>query len=152
MEYERRLIYFSTYENGVKTKRAGYAAIFVQEQVCNLQIYYRGSMAEVEGSSLQPVYVFRDGTVIRGDRMILSEGMATTSLRTNRQDFVQSGRTFEELEVIYIDGVSTGICGGRTDGREIGEFEKQPEQSMPQKRVEKSCNGGFCCRHCKGKK
>ena len=143
MEYERRLIYFSTYENGVKIKRAGYAAIFVQEQVCNLQMYYRGSMAEAEGSSLQPVYVFRDGTVIRGDRMLLSEGMATASLRTNRQDFVQSGRRFEELEVIYIDGVSTGICGGRMDGREIVEFEKQPE---------KSCNGGFCCRHCKGKK
>lgn len=118
MDCGRIMIYFSTYENGVKTKRAGYAAVFIRGELCDVQMYYRGTACEAEGR-LQPVYVFRDGAVMLGTEMVLEEGMAAASFRTGRKDFAQSGRAFEELEVIYLDGVKEGICGGRPDGREL---------------------------------
>lgn len=120
MECGRAMIYFSTYENGVKTKRAGYAAIFTRGEICDVQIYYRGTDRE-EGEKLQPVYSFSDGTVVLGEEMLSEEGMAAASFRTGRLDFMQSGRALEELEVIYLDGVKDGICGGRVDGQELEE-------------------------------
>lgn len=120
MDCGRSMIYFSTYENGVKTKRAGYAAIFTRGELCDIQIYYRGEVCEEE-SRLQPIYVFRDGTVVQGEEMLVKEGMAAAAFRTGRSDFIQSGRAYEELEVIYLDGVKAGICGGRPDGRELEE-------------------------------
>lgn len=118
MECGRRMIYFSTYENGVKTKKSGYAGIFIRGNSCDVQLYYRGEAAVGE-QGLSPVYMFLDGTVIQGDVILLEEGMAAATLHTNRLDFMQSGRRLEELEVIYLDGVSSGICGGRMDGQEL---------------------------------
>lgn len=116
MDCGRRMIYFSTYENGVKVRRAGYAGIFIRGTVCDVQLYYRGTESE---TAVQPVYIFRDGTVITGKELQLEEGMAATTILTNRMDFMQSGRSLEELEAIYVDGVLSGICGGRLDGQEL---------------------------------
>lgn len=123
MEYGRTMIYFSTYENGMKKRRAGYAGIFTRGNVCDVQIYYRES-GEASGDKkpvLRPVYVFRDGTVAEGNGLFFAEGMAVDSFRTGYRDFIQSGRSLEELEVIYIDGVTEGICGGRMDGQDLTE-------------------------------
>lgn len=116
MDCKREMIYFSDYENGVKTRNAGYAAVFLRGDICDVQLYYRGVGGENVGQ-LQPVYVFCDGTVVLGEKMKLEEGMAAASFRTGSKDFVQSGRSLEELEVIYLDGVPNGICGGRPDGQ-----------------------------------
>lgn len=123
MECGRSMIYFSTYENGIKTKRAGYAGIFTRGNVCDVQIYYRenGMAAEEKVPELHPVYVFRDGCVTEGTALFFAEGMAVDNFRTSRRDFMQSGRNLEELEVIYIDGVRAGICGGRMDGQDLTE-------------------------------
>lgn len=121
MEYGRTMIYFSTYENGIKVGRSGYAGIFSRGSVCDVQIYYRSGTLCPEGQELHPIYIFRDQTVVEGAAFKVSEGMAVTAFRTARRDFLQSGRSLEELETVYIDGVSTGICGGRTDGQELTE-------------------------------
>lgn len=118
MECGRTMIYFSTYENGVKIKPAGYAAVFIRGEQCDVQLYYRGAVCE-EACTLQPVYVFRDGSVVLGQEFAVEEGMAAATIRTGRLDFMQSGRCLEELETIYLDGVKNGICGGRMDGREL---------------------------------
>lgn len=120
MECGRKMIYFSTYENGAKTRSAGYAAMFIRGDLCDVQLYYRGQGCEEEGI-LEPVYVFRDGSVVLGDKVPLEEGMAATAFRTGCRDFMQSGRSLDELETIYLDGVNTGICGGRMDGKELEE-------------------------------
>jgi len=139
MDCGRKLIYFSTYENGEKTRSAGYAAVFFRGDVCDVQLYYRGNCQE-EGV-LEPVYMFRDGTVVLGDKMTLKEGMAAAVFRTGRQSFLRSGRCFEELEVIYLDGVTEGICGGKPDGKELEEAaytltdikeETVPEEVLPE--------------------
>ena len=120
MDCGRTMIYFSIYENGVKVRPAGYAAVFIREEVCDVQLYYREAVREENTErKVQPVYMFRDGTVVKGAELCLQEGMAAMSLRTARRDFVQSGRSFEELEVIYLDGIVSGICGGRPDGKEL---------------------------------
>ncbi|MBP3568752.1 MAG: hypothetical protein J6K04_06240 [Lachnospiraceae bacterium] len=120
MECGRMMIYFSTYENGVKVKRSGYAGIFIRGTVCDVQIYYRGEEAgQGLSQKIQPVYIFRDGTVTTGKEIPLDEGMAAATILTSRIDFMQSGRSLEELEVIYIDGAGEGICGGRPDGQEL---------------------------------
>ena len=120
MECGRTMIYFSTYENGVKTKPAGYAAVFTRGEQCDVQMYYRGAVSE-EAYDLQPVYVFRDGWITLGDKIPVEEGMGAVSFRTAQNDFIWSGRTFAELETIYLDGVKNGICGGRRDGKDISE-------------------------------
>ena len=120
MDCGRRMIYFSTYENGVKTKRSGYAGIFIRGNACDMQLYYRDEDVERKGE-IRPIYMFRDGTVTEGAPVLLEEGMAAITLHTGRSDFMQSGRCLEELEVIYLDGVASGICGGRPDGRELTE-------------------------------
>ena len=120
MECGRKLIYFATYENGVKTRRSGYAGIFIRGNLCDVQIYYRGEESRAaETQPLHPVYIFRDGAVAEGPEIRLEENMAATTIQTSRVDFMQSGRSLEELEAIYIDGVSSGICGGRPDGQEL---------------------------------
>lgn len=122
MECERKLIYFSTYENGIKISRAGYAGIFIRDNVCEVQIYYREAAGEAEEPGTRtrfPVYIFCDGTVMEGAALVVEEGMATANFRTYRTDFMGSGRRLEELDAIYIDGAARGICGGRPDGREI---------------------------------
>lgn len=119
MDCERHMIYFSVYESGRKVRSAGYMAVFIRGEVCDIQLYYRGK--EWEEGLLEPVYMFRDGTVCLGEKAEVREGMAATAFRTGRRDFVQSGRSFEELEVIYLDGETEGICGGRTDGKELEE-------------------------------
>jgi len=119
MECGRKLIYFSTYENGVKTRRSGYAGVFIRGAVCDVQIYYRGNGAEEEKQELHPVYIFRDGTVKEGQKILMEENMAATTVQTSRVDFMQSGRCLEELDSIYIDGVTNGICGGRPDGQDL---------------------------------
>ena len=120
MECDRRMIYFSVYENGVKTRRAGYAGIFLRGNNCDVQIYYRenGGEEEVQGK-IQPIYIFRDGTVVTGAEIPLEENMAAAMIHTGRKDFMQSGRCLEELDAIYLDGVSAGMCGGRLDGQEL---------------------------------
>lgn len=118
MECGRKLIYFSTYENGVKVRKSGYAGIFIRGNLCDVQIYYRGTGKEETGM-LHPVYIFRDGAVAEGPGIRLEENMAATTIQTSRVDFMQSGRSLEELEAIYMDGVSDGICGGRPDGQDL---------------------------------
>ncbi len=120
MDCGRKMIYFATYENGVKVRPAGYAALFIRGENCDVQMYYRGNICE-ESGMLQPVYMFRDGTVKLGEEFPMEEGMAAASFQTFQRDFAQSGRSFEELETIYLDGVPRGICGGRPDGRDLEE-------------------------------
>lgn len=136
MDCGRSIIYFSIYENGAKTRPAGYAAVFVRGAVCDVQIYYRAARREEKGI-LQPVYTFRDGMVVLGSEFSLEEGMATTTFSTGRSDFLQSGRCLEELETVYLDGVKEGICGGRPDGKELSEAayalaDRVEEESVPQ--------------------
>lgn len=122
MDYGRTMIYFSVYENGLKVRPAGYAAVFTKEEVCDIQLYYREIIREENVKrKVQPVYIFRDGTVVKGEELYLQEGMATMAFTTARRDFLQSGRSFEELEVIYLDGIVSGICGGRPDGKALFE-------------------------------
>ncbi len=120
MDCGRKMIYFATYENGVKVRPAGYTALFIRGENCDVQMYYRGSVCE-ESGTLQPVYMFQDGTVTLGEEFPMEEGMAAVSFQTFQRDFVQSGRSFEELDTIYLDGVPGGICGGRPDGRDLEE-------------------------------
>ena len=115
MECGRKMIYFATYENGVKVRSSGYAGMFIRGEVCDVQIYYRGVTDSGE-EQVSPVYIFGDGTVTQGDTIVIEEGMGAATFRTGRLDFMQSGRSLEELEVIYLDGVASGICGGRMDG------------------------------------
>ena len=135
MECGRMMIYFSNYDNGVKAKSAGYAAVFIRGEICDVQIYYRGIPCE-EGVVLRPMYVFRDGTVTMGGELPVSEGMASASFRTGWQDFIQSGRTLEELECIYLDGVTNGICGGRPDGQDLAEAIYTPADPKVQEETE----------------
>ncbi len=123
MDYGRKMIYFSIYKDGRKMGSAGYAGLFFHGDSCDVQIYYRGAVAEeaVDGKELRPVYMFRDGKTIEGSALPLSEGMAVDSFSTDRRDFLQSGKTMEELEAVYITGSFAGTCGGRLDGRELEE-------------------------------
>ena len=99
MEYGRHIIYFSGYEEGVKVRNAGYMAVLLKDKQCEVQMYYRASEEE-NGSRIQPVYMFLDGTVTLGTEIFVDEGMATVSFQTVRQDFLQSGHAFEELETV----------------------------------------------------
>lgn len=131
MDCKRKIIYFSTYENGVKKKSAGYAAFFIRGESCDVQIYYRESAGE-KTRVLQPVFMFFDGIVVLGNKFETKEGMAAAFFRTGQSDFMQSGRSLEELETVYLDGVENGICGGRMDGQELEEeaytLTEQPER------------------------
>lgn len=118
MECGRRMIYFSTYENGVKTRRSGYAGVFIRGNECEVQLFYQ-SKEEPAAYEICPVYMFRDGTVKQGAMVSVTEGIAATAVYTNQKNFMESGRCLEELEVIYLDGVPEGICGGRLDGQEL---------------------------------
>lgn len=102
---------------------AGYAGLFYHGDVCEVQIYYRGAVTEEtkEEQELHPVYLFRDGRMIEGRGISMSEGMAADSFSTDCRNFLQSGRKLEDLEAVYITGGLAGICGGRLDGRELME-------------------------------
>lgn len=123
MDYGRKIVYFSFYEDGVKIGQAGYAGILIKETYCDVQIYYRGGdRAEyTEGKELRPVFVFQERNVMEGPTLVCSEGVAMVSFRTNRENFLQSGKSLEELELIYLDGMEHGVCGGRVDGQELAE-------------------------------
>lgn len=117
--YRRQLIYFSSYENRQKRKRAGYAAIFVRKELCEVQIYYRGGTGKGMGETIQPVYFFEDGSAVEGEELPLAEGMAVGSFETATDDFLCTGRNILSLEAIYLEGTEYGICGGRTDGQAL---------------------------------
>ena len=117
--YRRQLIYFSSYENRQKRKRAGYAAIFVRKELCEVQIYYRGGTGKGMGETIQPVYFFEDGSAVEGEELPLAEGMAVGSFETATDDFLCTGRNILSLEAIYLEGTEYGICGGRTDGQDL---------------------------------
>lgn len=123
MEYGRKMVYFSFYQDGRKNGSAGYAGLFFRGESCDVQIYYRGAVTEGEegGREIRPVYVFRDGKMIEGNVLPVSEGMAVDSFSTDRRSFLQSGKRVEELETVYITGEFSGICGGRLDGKELME-------------------------------
>lgn len=116
MECGRRMVYFSVYEEENKKRSAGYMSAFFRGQSCEVQLYYR-ALPEEEGVKLQPVYMFSDGAVVLGNEIFVEEGMAAVSFRTSVRDFLQSGHTLDELELVWLDGVRQGICGGRVDGR-----------------------------------
>lgn len=123
MDFGRKIIYFSFYEDGVKVRQAGYAGILIKETYCDVQIYYRdGDRVECsEGKELRPVFVFQERNVMEGPALTCSEGVAMVSFRTSRENFLQSGKSLEELELIYLDGMEHGVCGGRVDGQELAE-------------------------------
>ncbi|MBO5353234.1 MAG: hypothetical protein J6A77_08050 [Lachnospiraceae bacterium] len=123
MDCGRNMIYFSFYKDGRKTGSAGYAGLFYRGDVCDVQIYYREKTAEetVSEPELRPVYVFRDGKMTEGNVLSVSEGMAVDSFSTDRRNFLESGKSLEELEAVYIAGGTLGICGGRMDGKELME-------------------------------
>jgi len=146
MQYGRRMIYFSAYEGENKGRSAGYMAVFLRGENCEIQLYYRAA-ADEEGSRLQPVYVFFDGTVMSGGEIFVEEGMAITSFQTSRRDFLQSAHTFEELETVYLDGVKKGICVGRVDGRGLKEFIAPGVSCLEQRAAkQKEIHGGPCHR------
>ena len=74
-EYRRQLVYFSSYENREKSKRAGYAAIFVKNELCEVEVYYHGQGKKEGEGRVQPVYVFQDGCAVEGEEITLTEGM-----------------------------------------------------------------------------
>jgi len=117
MDCDRKMIYLAFYESGIKKKRAGYVIIFTRGESCEIQIFYNGKEIETE-NALCPVYVFKDGTSVRGEEIILSEGMAATNIKTGRRDFLQSGKSPDRLEAFYLEGVKNGVCGGRPDGQD----------------------------------
>lgn len=120
--YRRQLVYFSSYENKEKSSRAGYAAIFIRKELCEVQIYYRGKAGGEENGKeekVQPVYVFQDGSAVEGDEIVLTEGMAADSFETATENFLQTGRKITALEAIYLEGTPEGVCGGRVDGQSL---------------------------------
>ena len=119
MEHKRQLIYFSSYENKEKGKRAGYAAILIRGELCEVQIYYRGSCKPEANGCVQPVYLFIDGSAVEGDELRVEEGMATGNVETATDNFLATGRSVENLEGIYLEGANGGICGGRADGQAL---------------------------------
>lgn len=120
MEYSRRMIYFSVYENGERKRRAGYMGFYCKGKHCNVQIYYREVCQKKETShQIYPVYMFKDGSTMNGVVLSIVEGMATECFETDIHNFLSSGKTMEDLEAVYIEGVFDGICGGRLDGREL---------------------------------
>ncbi|MBR6643085.1 MAG: hypothetical protein IKL28_05445 [Lachnospiraceae bacterium] len=129
MDGNRIMIYFSTYEHGVKTGSAGYAAIFCYGKVCDVQLFYRGTRQE-EKRMLRPLYGFLDGTQVCGEEILCYGGRAVTSFRTSYGNFIRSGKCLEELAEITLQGVKEELCGGRTDGQ-------KPKMQNPR---------GNCCR------
>lgn len=117
--YQRQLIYFSSYRNKEKAEKAGYAAIFIRNELCEVQIYYRGEGKTESGGKVQPVYVFRDGSTVEGEEIALQEGMAVAGFETATENFLQTGRDITCLEAIYLEGTACGICGGRADGQAL---------------------------------
>ena len=121
MEYGRKIIYLSLYENRVKVRQAGHVGMIVKGQWCEVQIYYRGGTGESvpDGKELRPVFVFRGHQVAEAPGIVVSEGMAMASFRTGKDNFLQSGKSLEDLEYVYLDGISGKVCGGRVDGQEL---------------------------------
>jgi len=117
MECSRKIIYFTVYENGVKVRPAGFMSVISGGGSCDVQIFYRGGAKEEE-YRLQPVYVFLDGSVFLGEEFPVTAGEGMVRFRSGTADFVDSGRSIEELEAVYLDGMLGGICVGRIDGRE----------------------------------
>ncbi len=118
-EYRRQMIYFSTYRNREKTGKAGYAAVFIRNELCEVQIYYRGEAKYGITGRVQPVYVFQDGSAVEGEEITVQEGMAAGGFETATENFLQTGRDITYLEAIYLEGTAYGICGGRADGLEL---------------------------------
>lgn len=117
-DYCRQLVYFSSYRDREKGNRAGYAAIFIRNELCEIQIYYRGRKKDAEGK-VQPVYVFCDGSAVEGEEIAIKEGMATCGFETATENFLRTGRNIHALEAIYLEGTGEGVCGGRTDGQAL---------------------------------
>lgn len=118
-EYRRQLVYFSSYENREKSKRAGYAGIFIRGELCEIQIFYRGRCRPEGREMIQPVYIFRDGSSVEGEEIPLREGMATAGFETASENFLRTGRNIRNLEAIYLEGAADAICGGRVDGQSL---------------------------------
>lgn len=119
MEYKRQLIYFSSCVNREKGRRAGYAAVFIRGELCEVQIYYRGEGKPEAGQKVQPVYLFLDGSAVEGEEIALQEGMAADGVKTATENFLGTGRSITNLEAIYLEGTEYGICGGRVDGQAL---------------------------------
>ena len=117
MEFGRSMIYFSNYTDGVKTGRAGYAGICFKGAGCRIMIYYKGGEKE-EGKKIRPVYRFRDGSRLEGEELLVSEGMASMEYESASINFLNSGKSVEHLESVYIEGTSC-LCGGRIDGQDL---------------------------------
>ena len=118
-EYRRQLIYFSSYEKREKAKRAGYAAVFIRNELCEVQIYYRGEGKSGGDGKVQPVFLFQDGSAVEGEELTLTEGMAVDGFETASENFLRTGRNIACLEAIYLEGTAYGICGGRVDGQSL---------------------------------
>lgn len=120
MEYSRQMVYFSVYQNGERKRRAGYMGLYRKGTDCSVQIYYREDRREEDNNRrVYPVYLFQDGSTIDGVSLAIIEGMATECFETNTKNFLSSGKSIEELETVYIEGVLDGVCGGRLDGQEL---------------------------------
>lgn len=119
MEYKRQLIYFSSYENREKGTRAGYAAILIRGELCEIQIYYRGGCKPEAERRIQPVYLFLDGSAVEGEELPVEEGMAAGCIQTATDNFLGTGRSIRTLEAVYIEGTAYPICGGRVDGQAL---------------------------------
>jgi len=116
-EYWRQIIYLSAYENGEKGESVGYVSIGVRNELCEVQIYYRGGAYNREGRTIQPIYIFLDGCAVEGEELTLREGMLAEGFETATGNFLNTGRNILQLEAIYLEGTDCGICGGRTDGQ-----------------------------------
>ena len=120
MEYGRKIIYFTVYENGIKVRPGGYMTICTDRGSCEVEIVYRGSPEE-DTENLQVVYLFSDGTVFTGDKFVADSGTGKIRFRSSPEDFAGSGRSIPELEAVCLDGIKQGVCIGRTDGKEPSE-------------------------------
>jgi len=112
-EYSRRMIYLSVYREGVKQRSAGYVGLLCRGESCEIQIFCR---CEECIMPMVPFFLFRDGSLVEGTALQVKEGVAVGTFQSDCRNILNSGKTVEELEEIYLEGAPEGICGGRIDG------------------------------------
>ena len=123
-QFWRQVIYLSGYDNQEKGKSVGYVSVVIRNELCEVQIYYRGWTRDKDRNRIQPIFLFSDGSAVEGEEFFVREGMLAEEFETATENFLNTGRNIRKLEVIYLDGTEYEICGGRPDGQALFEFDR----------------------------
>lgn len=115
MACRRQIIYFTNYQRGEPTEKAGCAVIWLWEEKCRLELLYRSKVL----SRVTPVYCFLDGSRWEGEPLVLEQGGIRTETETTVRDFLGSGKPAEELAAICFAGDCSCYGGGRADGARL---------------------------------